>query len=197
MKIQFCSVLFFGAAISFAASAPPADSLHPGVVFHASTPAGYDVVTVKPGGAVLSFLGLIECPALEGAQQIATGVNAGIVDADGAPLRHFPRSFSFRITASLRKTLLVDPTDTVNSMELPEDLLLKLKFRLRAYHGLDVRDIPPESVQMIGVPADITSDERIYRVSFTVDKLPVTDRCVLEVLSPDGERLAKFHFDLL
>ena len=146
---------------------------------------------------MISLLGLIECPDLEGAQQIATGVNAGIVDVDGQPLRHFPQNFSFRITASLRKTVLVDPTDALNTPERPEDLLLKLKFRLKAYHGLDVREIPPESVRIIGVPADIPSDERVYRVSFNVEKLPITDRCVLEVLSPDGERLAKFHFDLL
>jgi hypothetical protein len=50
---------------------------------------------------------------------------------------------------------------------------------------------------MIGVPADVPYDERVYRINFALDKLPITDRCVLEVLSPTGERLTKFHFDLL
>jgi len=197
-SIGILSIWLLGSAISFAAGAPAAsDSWHTTPVFHASMPAGYEVLLVKPSGAVISLLGLIECPDLEGAQQIATGINAGIVNGDGEPLRHYPRSFSFRITASLRKTVLVDPTETVNTPERPEELLLRLKFRLKAYHGLDVREIPSESVQIIGVPADIPSDERIYRVSFNVDQLPITDRCVLEVLSPDGERIAKFHFDLL
>ncbi|HEY6250003.1 MAG TPA: hypothetical protein VI685_08575 [Candidatus Angelobacter sp.] len=197
-SVKIFSIWLLGSAISFAIGAPAAsDSWHTTPVFHGSTPAGYEVLMVKPGGAVVSLLGLIECPELEGAQQTASGVNAGIVNVDGEPIRHFPRNFSFRITASLRKTVLVDPTDTVNIAERPEDLLLKLKFRLKAYHGLEVREIQPESVQIIGVPADIASDERIYRVSFDVEKLPITDRCVLEVLSPAGGRLAKFHFDLL
>ena len=128
---------------------------------------------------------------------MTAGVNGSIVNVDGVKLRHFPSNFSFRITASLRKTVLVEPTDTLNIHGRPENLLLALKFRLKAYQGLDVREISPESVEMIGVPADVPSDERIYRVNFNVDRLPITDRCVLEVLSPSGERMAKFHFDLL
>lgn len=195
-SIKLGCILLLGSAISLA-SAPASDSWHPTPVFHASIPAGYEVVLVRPSGATISVLGLIECPELEGAQQVAAGVNASIVNVDGEKLKHFPSNFSFRITASLRKTVVVDPTDTLTIPERPEVLLLKLKFRLKAYHGLDVREISPESVQMIGVPADVSSDERVYRVNFNVEGLPITDRCVLEVLSPDGERIAKFHFDLL
>ena len=50
---------------------------------------------------------------------------------------------------------------------------------------------------MIGVPADVAYDERVYRISFSGQKIPVSDRCILEVLSPTGERLTRFHFDLL
>jgi hypothetical protein len=166
-------------------------------VLHANIPAGYDVLLIKPGGAVLTFLGLIECPELEGAQQVAEGMNARIVNADGKVLTRFPANFSFRITASLHKTVQIDPTGTFEFTDDPQNLLLKLNFRLKAYHGLQAREIQPDSVQIIGVPADVASDERIYRVSFNVNDLLVTDRCVLEVLSPDGERLTKFHFDLL
>src|SRR5215472_13890696 len=82
-------------------------------VFHGTTPAGYDVLLVEPGGAVISFLGLIECPELEGAQQVMRGVDARIVNADGKTIVHFPRHFSFRITVTLRKTVLAEPTDKV------------------------------------------------------------------------------------
>ena len=174
-----------------------ADSWHTASVFHGNTPVGYEVLQVKPSGAVISVLGLIECPELEGAQQISHGPNAQLVSADGQPLKHYPRNFSFRVTVTLRKTLLVDPIDGFASLEKPQDLLLKLKFRLKTYHGLEVREIEPESAEMIGVPADIPYDERVYRINFNIEELPVTDRCVLEVLSPDGERLTKFHFDLL
>jgi len=189
---SLASALFI-AVCAMAAS----NSLHSPPAFHASIPAGYDILRVQPTGAVISFLGLIECPDLEGAQQVAEGMNARIVNADGKRLTHFPSSFSFRITASLRKTILAEPTDTFTSQEEPEQLLLKLRFRLKAFHALEVREIQPESVRIIGVPSDVASDERIYRVNFNVENLPVTDRCVLEVLSPSGERLTKFHFDLL
>jgi hypothetical protein len=193
-KILFCIGLL-GSGLGLCAVA--ASDWRTSPVFHASTPAGYEVLVVKPSGALLSILGLIECPDLEGVQQIAEGMSARVVNADGQPLSHFPSDFSFRITASLRKTVLVEPTGVINSPEKPQDLLLKLKFQLKAYHGLQMREIQPDSVEMIGVPADIAYDERIYRVRFNVDQLPVTDRCVLEVLLPDGERLTRFHFDLL
>lgn len=178
-------------------AAAAANSWHTTTVFHAITPAGYDVVLIKPSGSVLTFLGLIECPELEGARQMYEGERAAIVSADGKPLTYFPRHFNFRITASLRKTILVEPTDAFSLTEEPQDLLVQLRFRLRAYHALQVEEIQPQSVQIIGVPADVPNDERVYRVSFSLGDMPITDRCVLEVLSPSGERLTKFHFDLL
>lgn len=188
---------FLGGAIVLLCAFVAASSWHTTPLFHSSIPAGYDVLRIQPTGAVLSFLGLIECPELEGAQQIAEGTNAKIIDADGKRLIYFPRNFSFRITATLRKTVLAEPTDSFDIPEDPKDLLLQLKFRLKTYHGLATREIQPESVQIIGVPADVPAEERIYRVNFSVDDMPVSDRCVLEVLSPSGERLTRFHFDLL
>lgn len=166
-------------------------------VFHAVTPVGYDVLAIKPGSSVLTFFGLIECPELEGVQQIGEGAKARIIDAAGNALAFFPRSFSFRITASLQKPLLIEPTSELKTSQTPQNLLLKLRFRLRVYHGLEVREIEPDNVTMIGVPAQVHYDERVYRVTFAVNDLPVTDRCVLEVLSPEGKRITRFHFDLL
>lgn len=194
-KTLCISLLAVLAAISALAGSNA--SWHTTPYFHATTPAGYDVLRMKPSDTVISFLGLIECPELEGAQQVGEGTNGKIVNADGIALKEFPRHFSFRITASLRKTVLLDPTESIASDQDPQDLLMKLKFQLKTYHGLNARVIQPESVQMIGVPVDIPYDERVYRVSFTIDKLPVSDRCVLEVLSSNGQRLTKFHFDLL
>src|SRR5437763_2206806 len=189
------SNLLVVATCAFALAASAASSPYMG--FHATTPAGYDVLTLKPTGTDVSFLGLIECPELEGTQHVSEGMNARVISADGTPLRHFPRNFSFRITASLRKTVLSGPSGEITSTETPQDFLLKLKFNLKAYDGLAVHQIEPESVQMIGVPADIPYDERVYRVSFSIDKMPITDRFVLEVISPNDERLTRFHFDLL
>jgi hypothetical protein len=193
---KFCLICLL-AAFAVGGALAASNSWHTSPFFHATIPAGYDVLAIKPGNAVVSFLGLIECPELEGAQVVGEGTKARIVNADGQVLSNFPEHFSFRITASLRKTVLLDPTGSIKTDEDPQDLLLKLKFQLKAYHGLGAHLIQPDSVQLIGVPADIPYDERVYRISFTLDKLPITDRCVMEVLSPEGNRITKFHFDLL
>lgn len=182
------SLCLFGVAASQPNAAP---------VFRSAMPVGYDVVLLKPAGGTVSFLGLIECPELEGAQQVDEGVNARIVSPDGRTLTHFPRDFSFRITASLRKTVVNDATMAINNSQDPNDFLLNLKFNLKVYNGMERRWIEPLSVQMIGVPADIRYDERIYRLHFDASQIPVTDRFVMEILSPEGAVLTRFHFEML
>src|SRR5690348_16210407 len=125
-----CIWLLAGLAASGAVAA--SNSWHTTPVFHSTTPARYDVLRMKPSDVVVSFLGLIECPELEGAQQIGEGTDSRIVNADGKTLSEFPRHFSFRITASLRKTVLLDPTQAIQSSQEPQDFLLKLKFQLKA-----------------------------------------------------------------
>ena len=46
------------------------------------------------------------------------------------------------------------------------------------------------------MPAEVSYDERIYRIRFNLGRIPIDDRIVLEVFSPTGERLSKFHVDL-
>jgi hypothetical protein len=160
-------------------------------------PAGYDVVVLKPSGANLSMMGLIECPELEGAQSIAEGANKKLVSADGDTIRHFPRRFGFRITASLRKMLMDRPVASVDVSDEPHELLLNLKFRIRAYNGLENHQIVPESVEMIGMPADVPYDERVYRINVNNVDLPITARLVVEIRTPQGELLTHFPFRLL
>jgi hypothetical protein len=50
---------------------------------------------------------------------------------------------------------------------------------------------------MIGVPADVPSDERIYRITLNNVRLPITDRLVVEILTPQGEVLTHFPFSPL
>jgi hypothetical protein len=164
---------------------------------HPNMPAGYDVVVLKPSGANLSMMGLIECPELEGAQSVSEGANKKLVSADGDTIRHFPRRFSFRITASLRKMLMDRPVASVDVSDEPQELLLNLKFRIRAYNGLENHEIVPESVEMIGMPAEVPYDERIYRINVNNVDLPITARLVVEVRTPQGEMLTHFPFSLL
>src|SRR6185437_6530941 len=155
----------------------------------ATIPVGYQIVRLQPSGEVLSLLGLVECAEIDGAQQVSHGLDSRIMLADGVQLRRFPRYFSFRVTASLRKTIVDPPNSVLNIAQDPTELLLGLKFKLRGYNGLAATEVTPESVTMIGVPADIPYDERVFRVSFDVGDRPVTDRFILEIESSNGEKL--------
>ncbi|MGE5204362.1 MAG: hypothetical protein ACM3PW_02025 [Chlamydiota bacterium] len=165
--------------------------------FSALTPEGYEVIALDPSGATVSLLALVECPEIEGAQQVSAGQDARVVAANGATLTHFPRRFSFRITATLRKTVVDDPSWSLNTPDDPRQFLMKLGFRLKAYNGLNMQVITPKSLELIGMPADVAYDERVIRVNFDVGDRPITDRFVLEVFSPQGQRIARFHFGLL
>ncbi len=164
---------------------------------HSAMPAGYDVVTLKPSGVNLSLMGLIECPEVEGAQRVFEGIKSRVISADGERVVKFPHRFSFRITASLRKIVLDGPIYAVNIPDDPQELLLKLRFRIKAYNGLEMSEITPESIDLIGMPADVPYDERIYRVAVKIGDTPITDRFVIEILSPQGELLTHFPFSVL
>jgi hypothetical protein len=60
-----------------------------------------------------------------------------------------------------------------------------------------VREIVPQSVEMIGMPADVPYDERVYRINVNAGNLPITDRLVVEIFSPHGELLTHFPFSPL
>lgn len=186
LLLIFCSVVAYAGTL-----------LKSGPGLHSAMPAGYDVVVLKPSGVNLSLMGLIECPELEGAQHVALGLKSKIVAADGANIKTYPHHFAFRITASLRKIVLDGPASSLDFSGNPQDLLLRLKFRIRAYHGLETREVEPESIDMIGMPPDVPADERVYRIGVNVDNMPVIDRFVIEVLSPEGEVLTHFPFTLL
>ena len=168
-----------------------------GTGMHPTLPAGYDVLVLKPSGVNLALIGLIECPELEGAQSVLEGTHKKLISADGDTIRHFPKRFSFRITASLRKMLIDQPVASVNVGDEPHQLLLNLKFRIRAYNALESHEIVPESVEMIGMPADVPYDERVYRINLNNVDLPTTARLVVEIRTRRGELLTHFPFSLL
>lgn len=187
--------LFVITGFQLAAFAGPLQRTAPPL--RSAMPAGYEVVLLKPSNSTLSLMGLIECPELEGAHRVSQGEDAYLVSADGAAIREFPHHFSFRLTASLRKAVIDGPIAPFNFSGDPNELLLKLKFRIRVYHGLEVNELAPASVEMIGMPADVPYDERVYRLQMNVGNLPVADRLIIEVLTPQDEVLTHFLFGLL
>ena len=193
--IIFSGLLLIVACFAVAAVARNSPKPLPGM--RSNLPAGYDVMVLKPSKATLSLIGLIECPELEGAVHVAEGSHKRLVSADGATVKQFPQRFSFRITASLRKIFIEGPDTSIDVPGDPQELLLKLKFRVRAYQGLESREIVPQSIEMIGMPADVPSDERVYRINIDTGNLPITDRVVVEIFSPQGELLTHFPFILL
>lgn len=194
-RIGLSGLLLIVGGFGLAAAAGPAQKAAPGM--RSTMPAGYEVIALKPAKVNLSLIGLIECPELEGAQRFAEGSHRRLVSADGATIKEFPQRFSFRITASLRKVILDGPAMSVDVDGDPQALLLNLKFRIRAYNGLEVREIVPQSIEMIGMPADVPYDERVYRINVNAAGLPITDRLVVEIFSPQGERLTHFPFSPL
>ena len=183
--------------VGFAIAAAAGNSPKPASGMRSNMPAGYAVMVLKPSKATLSLIGLIECPELEGAQHVAEGLHKKLVSADGTAVQQFPQQFSFRITASLRKLFIEGPDSSVDVAGDPQELLLNLKFRIRAYNGLQAREIVPKSVEMIGVPADVPYDERVYRINIDAGNLPITDRVIVEISSPQGELLTHIPFSVL
>jgi hypothetical protein len=119
-------------------------------------------------------------------------------DGHGKSIKYFPSHIDFRVTATAHPTQLVgiDQFPLQISTTTLNDYMTKLRFRVRIFRGLDTRTVDPEGVTAIGMPLDVPYDERVYRVGFDIGKkVPVDDRIVLEVLSPEGDRIAKFHLE--
>ena len=190
--LTLSGILLIVAGLALAAPSRNAPRSAPGL--RSNIPVGYDVLLLKPSKATLSLIGLIECPELEGAQHVSEGSHAKLISSDGSTVKEFPQHFSFRITASLKKVFLDDPVASIELPDDPQQLLLHLKFRVRAYHGLEVREVEPQSIEMIGVPADVPYDERVYRININAGNLPITDRLVVEIFSPEGKLLTHFPF---
>jgi hypothetical protein len=192
-KVGWIPVLLLCSSLAAAPRTLP----NQGTGLRSAMPAGYEVITLRPSGLNLSLMGLVECPELEGAQHLSEGLKAQIVSSGGERMVKFPHHFSFRITASLRKIILDGPASSVAIPGDPYDLLLKLRFRIKAYRGLQVREILADSVELIGMPGEVPYDERVYRISVDIGDAPITDRFVVDILTPEGELLTHFPFAVL
>lgn len=118
--------------------------------------------------------------------------------ADGTPVKYFPQHIDFRVTATARSNELVGIDQY--SLNIPpgslNDFMTKLRFRVAIFEGLNKRIVEPDNIANVGMPDDVSYDERVYRVGFDIgQRIPVEDRIVLEVLSPTGERIGRFHLE--
>ena len=136
-------------------------------------------------------------PSMNGYRVTRVG-RGSVLQPDGTPVHYFPNNIEFRVTATtMHDGLIPLDRDKINESVEPEEMLAHLQFHLKVYRGLHRSIIKPVSVRMVGVPEKEPFPERVYQVSFETKNTPVEARCVLEVLSPKGELLARFHLELL
>lgn len=184
-------------------AAPPADkkvaaSDDPALRLHSILPLGAESFDLSgpSKGMLLTLMASAENPAFDGLIREKQGQRYVLHTSAGELFQYFPDNIDFRVTASLR-TKLFDPSPfPVSIRGDPNNYLLALQFRVIVFRGLHTTVLKPENVALIGVPADVASDERIFRISVALPHIPTDDRIVLEVLSPSGERICKFHLDL-
>jgi len=196
------------AAVTFllmlALAGPAQDYTSQEFVFHSVVPLGVEAIVLQPAKTRIALLATAECPGLEGVRRVFWqqesgdgGVGGKVYGKNGKQMTYFPRRISFRVTATAREKLVeLEPFDVPSNMGLNQ-YLLGITFNLRAYHGITARDLKPTRIQMIGPPATVPYDARSFLVHFDLDKVRIEDRLVLELWSPDGQRLAKFHLELL
>jgi len=167
--------------------------------FHSVVPLGSDVLRLQPARKTVYLMASAESAGFEGLHRSEHDNEVVVSGPNGEPVREYPASLDFRVTASTKKKKLqdadVDPYP-VRATGSVNDYLLKLGFRLKVFRGIEVREINPTEVKLIGAPGAVPCDERVYRVSFALGKVPLQDRIVLEVLDPAGERISKFHLEV-
>jgi hypothetical protein len=170
------------------------------LAYHSVVPLGEDSLLLHPGNFALSLLALAESTGFEGWRQIGYDNSSKVLTADGRPVEHYPRFVDFRVTVSARpkrvrrnqrQLLLVDCES--RCIRDVNEYLLNLQFRVKIFRALHVTVLEPKAVKLVGTPV---RDQHIYHLSFDLGEVPLADRLVLEVLSPAGERLTKFHLDM-
>ena len=160
-------------------------------------PMGMETVELLPARSAVYLFASADAPQLEGAHKVRHGEKVTLLGRDGSEVAEFPSDVTFRVTATTRVHL---PNPDISPIETDQDVnsfLLSLKFRIRVVNGLESHYIDPLDVGLIGVPADIPYNERIYRVKVKLPHVSMKDRVIFEVYDAKGERLSKFYYELV
>ncbi len=166
--------------------------------FHSVLPLGSDIFVLDGFKGSILLMATALTPELDGWKRVNEGGSRFLYAGDGSRAREYPRQAQFRVTVSASDHVVADNDLLAVKSDLPlNECLLGLRFEIKIFHGLQVRTVEPSDVHMVGVPPDVPYRERIYRVSFQLPPVPVQDRMVLEVLSPEGVRVARFHYELM
>lgn len=166
--------------------------------FKSNVPLGVEALQLQPSRTLVTLFATAQSPDFEKLRLVTEGEkHIKITDSDGKTVTAMPEHMAFRVTASARDRLDLDKPYVFETKQSLNDFLLGLKFKVEVFRGMKMRTLEPTEVRMIGVPADQPYDERIYRASFDMGDTRVDDRIVLEVFDSSGERVMKFHLDML
>jgi hypothetical protein len=153
--------------------------------------------TLKPAGRSFYLVASSLSPVFDGWRLISDETQKKLVDASGIPVRSYPSRLTFRVSANTRdKPISTLPRDPLKAACSVNEYLVKLGFQMSVFRGLESHTVRPTQVRSMDPVAGSPDGERIYLVDFETKDLPVSDRVVLEVLAPTGERIGKFHLDL-
>ncbi|HEU5400327.1 MAG TPA: hypothetical protein VFU86_03155 [Terriglobales bacterium] len=160
-------------------------------------PLGAEQITLKPSGQKILLLGCIEDPRFNQLKISRVRESPFVMDATGSIWKNYPSQVTFRVTVSaIDPNIMEVDSDSIEESGDLNSFLLGLHFRLKSFRGLHMTELQPDSVKLIGVPSDVPYKERVYRVLFNTGDFPVHDRLVMEVLSPKGQLLTRFHLEL-
>jgi hypothetical protein len=200
--LRYCFVIIFALSASSTswsqASLGPDENGNGVFWFKAPLPLGADAFLLQPAGREFYLLSCLEDRRFDRLQVSRVRKSPFVVDASGDVWKHYPAELTFRVTATAMDpgSVKVD-VDKIQEAGDLNSFLLGLRFQLKIFQGLQMEIIKPSSIHLIGMPSDVAYDERVYRVKFDTGDFPVDARLVMEVLSPAGKLLSRFHLELL
>jgi len=166
--------------------------------YHSIVPLGIERIRLQPAGHDIDLIASAESSSFEGLQKVDQSHHLALISASGSKVQNYPGEISFRLTASRLDKLKDDePPWEIETNQDANAFLLGLHLRLKIFRGVDAYELEPDEAGLIGVPATIPYDERIYRATFHLDHVPAEARIVLEVFDADGDRITRFHLELL
>lgn len=168
--------------------------------YHSQVPLGAERIDLRPSKRTLFLLATAESPSFEGWHGPEDGHL--LFTSTGSKVQTYPEQIRFRLTATAMRPDLLTLADSYGTLSISDSAinayLLNLRFRMIIFHGIEQSYVPPQYVRLIGMPAEINYDERIFEMGFALPPhVSIYDRVVLEVLSSTGYRVCKFHLDLL
>ena len=146
---------------------------------------------------LIAILATAEAPEFEGWNLKEQDRRPVLLDVSGKPVNALPRTISFRVTVSTRDKFATSEPMPFECTKSLNDFLLDMHFQMQIFRGIEMRQVKTLKAEMIGIPADEPSEERIYRATFKLGDVRPDDRIVLVVTDGSGARLSKFHLEFL